>query len=165
MPFVCMLFKVYNQLSTSAAEAHKMAVMTLEDHSSKNRSHLMRPMIPRHASATPAESDIIVLLHLYLLQLPRLLQFPPTPPTPLCLRCGQSRFSCTCGVVPSLSPVPFAIFASELCCACRNDVLRRFAGRIRITVLAPLLSLMPTFPSPECWSLTLIWNWSPSAAP
>src|SRR5271154_1491927 len=76
MPFVCMLFKACNQLSTSAAEAHKMAVMTLEDHSSKSRSHLMRPMIPRHASATPAESDTIVLLHLYLLplQLPRLLQ-------------------------------------------------------------------------------------------
>src|SRR5271170_3683020 len=74
MPFVCMLFKACNQLSTSAAEAHKMAVMTLEDHSSKSRSHLMRPMIPRHASATPAESDTIVLLHLYLLQLPQLLQ-------------------------------------------------------------------------------------------
>src|SRR5271170_3820016 len=76
MPFVCMLFKACNQLSTSAAEAHKMAMMTLEDHSSKSRSHLMRPMIPRHASATPAESDTIVLLHLYLLplQLPRLLQ-------------------------------------------------------------------------------------------
>ena len=149
MPFVCMLFEACNQLSTSAAEAHKMAVMTLEDHSSKSRFHLMRPMIPRHASATSAESDTIVLLRLYLLplQLPRLLQI-------LQLLCVFAVDNLGLLVymrgVPSLSPVPFAIFASELCCACRDDVLRRFAGRIRITVLAALLLLMPTFPSPEC---------------
>jgi hypothetical protein len=34
-----MLFGACNQLSTSAAEAHKMTVTTLEDHSSKGWSH------------------------------------------------------------------------------------------------------------------------------
>src|SRR5271163_4533643 len=92
-----MLFGACNQLSTSAAEAHKMTVMTLEDHSSKGWSHhqchvrRIRRKCPPTAFPFP----------------PPAASPPPTPPSPpppsppsLCLSCGQPGSSCTCGVSP-----------------------------------------------------------------
>src|SRR5437764_561159 len=56
MPFICMLFEACNQLSTSVAEAHKMTVMTLEDHSSKG---LVPSPVPRPQNQTQVSSHCL----------------------------------------------------------------------------------------------------------
>src|SRR2546423_11232644 len=66
MPFICMLFEACNQLSISAAEAHKMTVMTLEDHSSKGWSH-------HQCHARRSDASVLPLPPHFHLQLPRLL--------------------------------------------------------------------------------------------
>jgi hypothetical protein len=80
--------------------AHKMTVMTLEDHSSKSWSHhrcharRIRRKYPPTAFPFPPPAASPPLTPLSL--------SPPSSPSPLCLSCGQLGSSCTHEVSPLL---------------------------------------------------------------